>query len=153
MPDWRETEERRVSIFSSPPASWTFAHCRARYMGNNSYSREVSQRLFLLCSGLPLQPEHPCLLTSSAVRQQPQIASIWSLQRESLRRRICPSSSGGRRFHRSRLAAMLPLPLLPCDYVQAWRVLFVLLDIIALPRHRRDYLSSPLSWHVATQTH
>lgn len=83
MPDWREMEERRVSIFSSPPASWTFARCRARYMGNNSYNREVSQRLFLLCSGLPLQPKHPCLLTSSAEGQQPQIAS-WDLFNGSL---------------------------------------------------------------------
>lgn len=32
------------------------------------------KRLFLLCSRLPLQPEHPCFLTSSTMRQQPQIA-------------------------------------------------------------------------------
>ena len=78
---------------------------------------------------------------------------ISSFERESLRRRICPSSSGGRRFHSSRLAAMLSLPLSLCDCAQAWRALFMLLDIIALPRHRRQYLSSPLPWRVATQTH
>lgn len=40
-----------------------------------------------------------------------------------------------------------------CGCVRAWRVLFMLLDITALPRHQGHYLSSPLCWRVATQTH
>lgn len=88
MCDWRGRKERRVSVFSSPPASprsWVCALCRARYIGNTACNHEVSKRLFLLCSGVPLQPEHTCLLTSSTMRQQPQIASS-DLLKGSLRR-------------------------------------------------------------------
>lgn len=129
-------------IFSPSPAS--FPLCRAMYIGNTACDQEVSKRLLLSSHELPLQPQHPCLWTTSTTRQQQQRAS--------------PDLLNGTLWGQSALAsqeevisqllfACCASPASPALGLPAWGALFTLTDITALLSHCSHHLLLSLLAH------